>query len=73
MSEIYRFVVLVVKPPPPKVWWSEQEPLGISWTSSCDQLRLSLGSCDVRHRTEAGQDWMQVSQMFLSVVALLIQ
>ncbi|XP_034534359.1 interleukin 12 receptor, beta 2a, like isoform X2 [Notolabrus celidotus] len=49
----------IFKPPPPEVTWSVREPLEISWTSSCDQLQHSLGSCDVRHRTGAGQDWIQ--------------
>ncbi|XP_074552957.1 interleukin 12 receptor, beta 2a, like [Halichoeres trimaculatus] len=51
----------IFKPPPPKVTWSDLEPLGISWTSSCDQLKLSLGFCDIRYRTEASQDWIKAT------------
>ncbi|XP_031168540.1 interleukin 12 receptor, beta 2a, like isoform X1 [Sander lucioperca] len=47
------------KPPPPKVTLSHKESLEIDWISTCDELQLSLGSCYVRHRTEADQDWLE--------------
>ncbi|XP_070778526.1 interleukin 12 receptor, beta 2a, like [Enoplosus armatus] len=49
----------IIKPPPPKVKSSHQEPLEIDWISTCDQLQFSLGHCDVRHRTEADQVWLE--------------
>ncbi|XP_068605903.1 interleukin 12 receptor, beta 2a, like, partial [Brachionichthys hirsutus] len=49
----------IIKPPPPTVTSSHQEPLEIFWNSTCKQLHLSLGSCDVRHRTGVDQAWLE--------------
>ncbi len=49
------------KPPPPNITESDQDPMEIHWIVTCDLLELSLGTCDVRHRTEADQVWLEVS------------
>ncbi|XP_026181536.1 interleukin 12 receptor, beta 2a, like [Mastacembelus armatus] len=49
----------IIKPPPPKVNLSSQEPLEIHWIFMCDHLHLSMGHCEVRHRTEADHIWNQ--------------
>ncbi|XP_073351307.1 interleukin 12 receptor, beta 2a, like [Pagrus major] len=54
----------IFKPPPPKVSSSHQEPFEIHWNSYCDQLQLILGPCDVRHRTEADQVWVEEEEGF---------
>ncbi|XP_023126588.1 interleukin 12 receptor, beta 2a, like [Amphiprion ocellaris] len=47
----------IIKPQPPSVTSSHQEPLEIHWSTTCGQLQLSIGSCDVRYRTEEDQVW----------------
>ncbi|XP_030262992.1 interleukin 12 receptor, beta 2a, like isoform X2 [Sparus aurata] len=54
----------IFKPPPPKVSYSHQEPFEIHWNSFCDQLDLNMGSCAVRHRTEADQVWVEEEEGF---------
>ncbi|XP_026216095.1 interleukin 12 receptor, beta 2a, like [Anabas testudineus] len=49
----------IVKPPPPNIALSHQESLEIEWSSNCDQLHLSVGPCELQHRTEANQVWVQ--------------
>ncbi|XP_044036321.1 interleukin 12 receptor, beta 2a, like isoform X2 [Siniperca chuatsi] len=56
----------IIKPPPPNVTSSHQEPSVIEWISTCEQLQLSLGPCDVRHRTEADQVWLKEEDGFHS-------
>ncbi|XP_070704071.1 interleukin 12 receptor, beta 2a, like [Pempheris klunzingeri] len=54
----------IVKPPPPKVTLSQQDTLEIYWASTCDQLELSVGLCNVRRRTEADQVWFEEEDGF---------
>ncbi|CAJ1076711.1 interleukin 12 receptor%2C beta 2a, like isoform X1 [Xyrichtys novacula] len=49
----------IFKPAPPVVRWDPQEPLEITWTSGCTQLKRSLGLCDVRYQAVDSQDWIQ--------------
>ncbi|XP_054615193.1 interleukin-6 receptor subunit beta-like isoform X2 [Dunckerocampus dactyliophorus] len=49
----------IVKPAAPKITWSQQDPLELSWNSTCNEAHLSLGSCDVRFRTEANKMWLE--------------
>nr|XP_057905419.1 interleukin 12 receptor, beta 2a, like isoform X2 [Doryrhamphus excisus] len=49
----------IIKPAPPKITCSQQDPLEISWNSTCNEAHLSLGSCDVRFRTEADKTWFE--------------
>ncbi|XP_061557199.1 interleukin 12 receptor, beta 2a, like isoform X2 [Phycodurus eques] len=47
----------LTKPPPPLITRSYEDPLEISWSSICNEPHLSLGSCDVRFRTQAEKLW----------------
>ncbi|XP_077397572.1 interleukin 12 receptor, beta 2a, like isoform X2 [Festucalex cinctus] len=47
----------IMKPPPPIISWSPRDPLEISWGSICNEPHLSLGSCEVRFRSEVEQLW----------------
>ncbi|XP_029996055.1 interleukin 12 receptor, beta 2a, like isoform X2 [Sphaeramia orbicularis] len=49
----------IIKPHPPKDILSYQEPLEIEWKSTCEQLQLSVGNCEVRHQAETDQAWIQ--------------
>ncbi|XP_061740993.1 interleukin 12 receptor, beta 2a, like isoform X2 [Nerophis ophidion] len=49
----------IMKPAQPKIMWSQQDPLEISWNSICNEPHLSLGSCDVRYRTEVDKTWIE--------------
>ena len=57
----FSFLLFLVKPAPPKVILNPQEPLEIDWKFSCESLTSSLGTCCIRHRTEADQVWLEVS------------
>ncbi|XP_032394305.1 interleukin 12 receptor, beta 2a, like isoform X1 [Etheostoma spectabile] len=52
----------IMKPPPPTVRLSHKDSLEIDWISTCDELHLSLGNCDVRHRTETNPVWNEVKE-----------
>ncbi|KAM9346053.1 granulocyte colony-stimulating factor receptor-like [Symphorus nematophorus] len=47
----------IIKPSPPKIIY--EEPLEIHAVSICDKHKFSMGPCDVRHRTEADQAWLE--------------
>ncbi|KAM3597330.1 uncharacterized protein V6R79_003164 [Siganus canaliculatus] len=49
----------IKKPPPPKVTSSHHDALEIWWNSTCDQLQLSVGQCDVRHRVGTEEVWLE--------------
>ncbi|XP_049925815.1 interleukin 12 receptor, beta 2a, like [Epinephelus moara] len=49
----------IKKPPTPNVTLSYLEPLDIEWTFSCDELQRSFEHCDVRHRAEEDQVWVE--------------
>lgn len=49
----------IIKPPPPKVTLRLQKSIDIEWNSFCNELQLSVGTCDVRHRIEVDQIWLE--------------
>ncbi|XP_078140932.1 interleukin 12 receptor, beta 2a, like [Centroberyx gerrardi] len=49
----------IMRPPPPNVTHSSQEPFVIYWKSRCVQYGHSEGDCEVRHRAEADQGWLE--------------
>lgn len=53
--------LFLVKPPPPKFSdLSDDEAFEIHWHSFCDQLKKSVGFCDVRYRTDIDPTWIEV-------------
>ncbi|XP_059204669.1 interleukin 12 receptor, beta 2a, like isoform X2 [Centropristis striata] len=49
----------IMKPSPPNVSSSSLESLEIDWISSCDELQ----PCDVRHRHQAEQHWIEAKDV----------
>ncbi|KAM9746232.1 interleukin 12 receptor, beta 2a, like [Menidia menidia] len=47
----------IIKAPPPTFSSSSQDPLEIYWSTICDKLHLTAGTCEVRYRTEEYQEW----------------
>ncbi|XP_065820879.1 interleukin 12 receptor, beta 2a, like [Labrus bergylta] len=55
------------KPSPPKVTLSDhQESLEITWITSCESQHAA-GHCDVQHRTEEHQEWLQVKEVYCHI------
>ncbi|XP_070837676.1 interleukin 12 receptor, beta 2a, like [Chaetodon trifascialis] len=49
----------IIKPPSPEVTPNPHDQFEIDWKFNCDQLLLSMGHCDVRHRAEADHIWQE--------------
>ncbi|XP_034449120.1 interleukin 12 receptor, beta 2a, like isoform X1 [Hippoglossus hippoglossus] len=66
----------IIKPPPPNITGAMagaegwQEPLEIEWRSFCDELHLSMGTCDVRNRAEGNQVWLEHEGGYLHTYTL---
>ncbi|XP_068193973.1 interleukin 12 receptor, beta 2a, like [Antennarius striatus] len=54
----------IIKPPPPTITSSHQDSLEIFWNSTCIQLQLSSGLCEVRHRTGVDQAWFEDGEIY---------
>ncbi|KAM4530641.1 interleukin 12 receptor, beta 2a, like isoform 2-T2 [Odontesthes bonariensis] len=48
----------IIMPPPPTFSSSYQDHLEVHWGTICDELQLTVGTCEVRYRTEEHQDWV---------------
>ncbi|TNN80585.1 Interleukin-6 receptor subunit beta [Liparis tanakae] len=55
----------ITQPLPPKVSLvTHEESLEISWNSTCNEQQFSWGHCDVQHRIEGDQVWLQDTDVF---------
>ncbi|KAM6965905.1 interleukin 12 receptor, beta 2a, like [Tautogolabrus adspersus] len=53
-------------PSPPKVTLSEhQDVLEVEWNATCDPQH-PVGHCDLQHRTQEDQEWLQVKEVYRS-------